>query len=99
MEKTKYVEVDYDLDDFTTEEIIEHLKFEASNFTTHELKELKEIVKDTDECFAEQVLSENSLYQKIVSLPSSIDVWKLEIVLENLHKYSYLEICEMFEDK
>lgn len=99
MGKTKSVELDYDLDDFTTEEIIDHLEWEADNFTTFELQKLKKIVKDSDECFADQVLAENYLYQKIDTLPSAVDKWKLEVILENLHKYSYTEICEMFENK
>lgn len=99
MGKTKSVEIDYELDDFSIEEILDHLEWEADNLTTFELTKLKKIVKDTDECFADQVLAENYLYQKIENLPSAVDRWKLEVILENLHKYTYAEICEMFENK
>jgi hypothetical protein len=99
MSKYKDVEIEFDLDDFTTEEIIDHLEWEADNLTTFELQRLKKIVKDTDECFADQVLGENYLYQQIESLTSAIDRWKLDIILKNLDKYTYLEICEMFENK
>ena len=99
MGKTKNVEIDYDLDDFTTEEIIEHLGWEADNLTDHELTELKKIVKDVDECFAEQVLAENYLYQQIERVTSAVDSWKLDVILDNLDKYTYTEICEMFEKK
>jgi hypothetical protein len=92
-------EFDTDLDDFSTEEIIDHLEWEADNLTSFELKKLKKIVKDTDECFADQVLGENYLYQQIESLTSAIDRWKLDIILKNLDKYTYAEICEMFENK
>lgn len=90
-------EFESDLSDFSTEDIIDHLKWESLSHS--QLKELKEIVKDTDESFADEVLAENSLYQKIISLDSATDRWKIEIVLENLDKYTYAEICEMFEKK
>lgn len=92
-------EFDTYLDDFSTEEILDHLEWEADSFTPSELKKLKKIVKDTDECFADQVLAENYTYQKIESLTSAVDKWKLDVILENLHKYTYTEICEMFENK
>jgi hypothetical protein len=88
-----------ELGEFTIEEIIEHLEWEADNITLHEFKKLKEIVKDVDEVFSEKTLAENYLYQKILSLECAIDRWKLDIILENLHKHTYNEICEFFENK
>lgn len=93
----KLEEFESDLNDFSKEEIIDHLKWE--NLSHSELKELKKIVKDTDESFADEVLAENSLYQKIISLDSATDRWKIEVILENLDNYTYAEICEMFEKK
>ena len=90
-------EFESDLSEFSTEDIIDHLKWE--DLSHSELRDLKKIVRDTDESFAEEVLAENSLYQKIISLESATDRWKLDVILENLDKYTYAEICEMFENK
>ena len=85
-----------DLSDFSNDEIINHLRYE--DFSHSQLRELKKIVKDSDESFADQVLAENQLYQRVVSLDSATDKWKFEVILENLGKYTYAEICEMFEN-
>lgn len=45
MGKTKSVEIDYELDDFSTEEILDHLEWEADNLTTFELTKLKKLLK------------------------------------------------------
>ncbi len=90
-------EFESDLDDFSMEDILDHLEWEADSMSLDELNKLKKIVKDTDETFAEQVLSENRLYQKIEALTSAEDHWKIDVVLENLHKFSYVEICQIFE--
>lgn len=89
---------DSDLDDFSIEEILDHLEWEADSMTQSELNKLKKIAKDTDETFAEQVLAENTLYQKIISLGSAEDVWKMEVIIENLRKFTYTEICQIFEN-
>lgn len=85
------------LDDFSIDEILEHLEWRADYITLSQLNQLKTITKDTDESFAEQMLAENALYQKIISLDSAVDMWKMEVIIQNLQKFSYTEICQIFE--
>lgn len=89
--------IDIDLDDFSIDEIIQHLTWESDKITKTQLNDLKSLTKDVAEDISEQVLKENILYQKIVSLDSSVDKWKMDVILKNLDKFNYLEICEIFE--
>jgi hypothetical protein len=90
-------DIDIDLDDFSIDEIIQHLTWESDKITKTQLNDLKSLTKDVAEDISEQVLKENTLYQKIISLESSVDKWKMDVILKNLDKFNYLEICEIFE--
>jgi hypothetical protein len=77
---TKSVDVDYDLNDFELNEIIEHLSLESSYLTEAQVRKIKQIVNDSSES-------------------SMIDQMKMNVIAQNLDKYDYLQICEMFEGK
>ena len=77
---TKSVDVDYDLNDFELNEIIEHLSLESSYLTKAQVRKIKQIVNDSSES-------------------SMIDQMKMNVITQNLDKYDYLQICEMFEGK
>jgi hypothetical protein len=49
---------------------------------------------------AEEILDNNEILKNLIAKRTSlIDQMKMEVILENLDKYEYLEICEMFEGK
>jgi hypothetical protein len=49
---------------------------------------------------AEEILDNNEILKNLITKRTSlIDQMKMEVILENLDKYEYLEICEMFEGK
>ncbi len=94
---SKMVEVDMDLDDFDIDEIIDHLKWHGDELTVRQVNNIREITKDCEYNFAEEELEKNELYQKLKVHDSLNDVMKLEVIASNLDKFSYQEICEMFE--
>lgn len=93
-EKVIYV----DLDDFDVDDIIEHLNHET---ITHEQKKrLKQIIRDAEVDLAEEILSQDVLYQKLSKIQDSmVEEMKLEIVLNNISKFSLTEIIDLFENK
>lgn len=94
---TKIVEVDMDLDDFEIDDIIEHLKWNSEDLNVRQVSEIREITKDCEYEFAQEELLKNVLYQKIKTFDSLNDTMKLEVVLTNLDKLSYNQICDIFE--
>ncbi|MEI6880375.1 MAG: hypothetical protein WCK82_03455 [Bacteroidota bacterium] len=96
---TKQIDVDCDLSDFELDEIIEHLSWESSSLTRAQVSRIKHIINDSEESLSDEILNENKLYKSITSRNSMIDEMKMEVIIQNLDKYGYLEICEMFEGK
>jgi hypothetical protein len=95
MSKTK--EVEYDLDDFEVDEIIDHLDG-LCEFTREQTQKLKRIINDSEEEYAEEVLKENELYQAVISVNETLlDTMKLELILGNLGNVSYDQIYELFK--
>jgi hypothetical protein len=44
-------------------------------------------------------MDEYVLAEQVKEMKSLDDVMKLNVIIDNLGKYTYLEICEMFEGK
>jgi hypothetical protein len=82
---TKSIDVDYDLDDFDLDEIIDHLSWNSEELTKEQVSKIKEIINDSEE--------------SITPSNSMINQMKMEVILQHLDKYDYLQICEMFEGK
>jgi hypothetical protein len=82
---TKSIDVDYDLDDFDLDEIIDHLSWNSEELTKKQVSKIKEIINDSEE--------------SITPSNSMINQMKMEVILQHLDKYDYLQICEMFEGK
>lgn len=93
---TKYKEVEVDLDDFSTDEIIDHLE-NIGDLTQNQTLKLKNIIDDSEEEYSELVLIENKLYQELIKHTSLDDQMKIEIILANLHKVSYNEVYNFFK--
>jgi ADP-dependent phosphofructokinase/glucokinase len=96
---TKSIDVDYDLDDFDLDEIIEHLSWNSNELKRGQVTKIKSVINDAEESISDEILNENTLYKAIASRKSMIDQMKMEVILQHLDKYCYLQICEMFEDK
>jgi hypothetical protein len=96
---SKSIDVDYDLNDFDLDEIIEHLSWESSSLSRAQVSKIKQIINDSEESLSDEILNENKLYKSITFRNSMIDEMKMEVIIQNLDKYGYLEICEMFEGK
>jgi len=79
--------IDYDLDDFDLDEIIEHLSWESDSLSKAQVSKIKEIINDSEESLSDTPSN------------SMIDQMKMEVILQHLDKYDYLQICEMFEGK
>lgn len=90
-------EVEFDLDDFDLDEIIEYVCDNAELIDRRQNTQLKTAIRYAEESYIDEVLGENDLYRKLSRLESLTDVMKLEVILENLHKLDYLKICEIFE--
>ena len=82
---TKSIDVDYDLDDFDLDEIIDHLSWNSEELTKEQVSKIKEIINDSEE--------------SITPSNSMINQMKMEVILQHFDKYDYLQICEMFEGK
>ena len=95
---TKIVEVDMDLDDFEIDDVIEHLKWNAEELNVRQVGKIREITKDCEYEFAQEELLKNVLYQKIKTFDTLNDTMKLEVILTNLDKFSYNQICDIFEN-
>ena len=96
---SKSIDVDYDLDDFEMDEIIEHLSWNSNELTRGQVAKIKSVINDAEESLSDEILNENTLYKAIASRKSMIDKMKMEVILQHLDKYDYLQICEMFEGK
>jgi hypothetical protein len=46
---TKSIDVDYDLDDFDLDEIIDHLSWNSEELTKEQVSKIKEIINDSEE--------------------------------------------------
>lgn len=90
-------EVEFDLDDFEMDDIIEHLKWNGETLNIRQVGKIRDIIKDCEYEFAQEELLKNVLYQKIKTFDSLNDTMKLEVILTNLNKFSYNEICDIFE--
>ena len=90
-------EVEFDLDDFDFDEIIEYVCDNADIIDRSQNAKLKRAIRYSEESYVDEVLGENDLYRKLSRLESLTDVMKLEVILENLDKVDYLKICEIFE--
>lgn len=75
----KISEIYVDLDDFDTNEIIEHLSWKSSSLSQNQISRINNII----------ISSRNSMIEQM----------KMEVILQNLDKYDYLQICEIFEGK
>jgi hypothetical protein len=82
---TKSIDIDYDLNDFDLDEIIDHLSWNSEELTKAQVSKIKEIINDSEE--------------SITPSNSMINQMKMEVILQHLDKYDYLQICEMFEGK
>jgi len=82
---TKSIDVDYDLDDFDLDEIIDHLSWNSEELTKEQVSKIKKIINDSEE--------------SITPSNSMINQMKMEVILQHFDKYDYLQICEMFEGK
>jgi hypothetical protein len=82
---TKSIDIDYDLNDFDLDEIIDHLSLNSEELTKAQVSKIKEIINDSEE--------------SITPSNSMINQMKMEVILQHLDKYDYLQICEMFEGK
>lgn len=95
MSKSKMVE--YDLDDFEVDEIIDHLDG-LCVFTQEQTRKLKSIINDSEEEYSEEILKENELYQAVIACNNSLDdTMKLELILDNLGDVSYDQIYKLFK--
>jgi len=90
-------EVEFDLDDFDFDEIIEYVCDNAGFIDRSLNAKLKRAIRYSEESYIDEVLDENELYRKLSRLESLTDIMKLEVILENLDKLDYLQICEIFE--
>jgi hypothetical protein len=90
-------EVEFDLDDFDFDVILEYVCENADGITIRQNELLKKAIRYAEESYSDEVLAENDLYCKVSKIESLTDVMKLEVILENLHKLDYLKICEIFE--
>jgi len=79
--------IDYDLDDFDLDEIIEHLSWNSNELTRGQVAKIKSVINDAEESLSDTPSN------------SMIDQMKMEVILQHLDKYDYLQICEMFEGK
>ena len=66
---------------------------------TFHISEDNRICPNVEESLSDEILNENELYKAIASRKSMIDQMKMEVILQHLDKYDYLQICEMFEGK
>jgi hypothetical protein len=89
--------IEVELDDFSFDEIIEYVCDNADYINSYQNGLLKKAIRYSEESYVDEVLDENQLYRKLSRLESLNDVMKLEVILENLDKLDYSQICEIFE--
>lgn len=90
-------EVEFDLDDFTEDEMIEHLESYAHHLDMKQIKRLRNVIKEGEENLVDDILKENEIYTLVTSYSTINDEIKIKIILENLHKFSLTEISKIFE--
>ena len=96
---SKSREVEFDLSDFSLEEILEHLDSNSNELTKVQKNKLKEIIDDVEEDLTFRELCDDPMYQAATSVSSLNNVMKMEVIVANIDKYTYPQICELFEGK
>jgi|Laugrespbdmm15dd_1035085.scaffolds.fasta_scaffold154972_1 hypothetical protein len=90
-------EVEFDLDDFDFDEIVEYVCDNAEFIDLRLNAKIKRAIRYSEENYVDEILGENELYCKLSRVESLTDAMKLEVILENLDKLDYSQICDIFE--
>ena len=85
--------IDIQLDEFGDDEIINYLERNIHHVSSKNLSRLRSL------CGFKQppTSSFGELYEKISKRNLFVDDLKMEIILKNIDKYDYQQICEFFE--
>ena len=82
------------LDEFDSDEIINHLENISKHLTEKQINKLRKICGlSPSENFKYVNLSEKIKKENLL-----VNDMKLEVILNNLDKYDYAKICEIFEN-
>ena len=95
---SKSREVEFDLSDFSLEEILEHLDSNSNELTKVQKNKLKEIIDDVEEDLTFRELCDDPMYQAATSVSSLNNVMKMEVIhpKENVYNWRFADSIVAF---
>jgi len=98
MRHYRTVELEFEIDEFKTDELITEIGYrvEGGDLSKQQIDKLKEIIKHDEEAMLESYILEHEQH-RFVEKASLSNVMKLDVIFKNLDKFTYLDICEIFE--
>lgn len=86
--------IDVDLNEFSDDEIINHIEHVYKHLNEKQINKLRKICGFS----IKENFQNDKILKKIKEKNLLVDDMKLEVILSNIDKYDYLKICEIFEN-